>query len=234
MMSTSRGPARDRPTEVYEELRRIIIQGDLAPGTHVVESEVAERLEVSRTPVRAALQRLEQEGYVVSEGEGRSRARVAPLTREDSRELFYIIGELEGLAARWAAQLPADERLTLAAQMRDLNTGMAEEAEAPRADRDLVFELDRRFHHGYVLAGAGPRLLALHGSIKPQGDRYARFYVNFLLDEIHTSVEEHERIIQAVESGRADDAQAKVETNWRNAAQRLAKVIDWLGERGSW
>jgi len=228
-------PARNRPTEVYEELRKIIIGGDLAPGTRVVETEVADRLEVSRTPVRAALQRLEQEGYIITEGEGRSRARVAPLTREDSRELFYIIGEIEGLAARWAAQLPADERSDLAARLRESNSGMAREAEtASRADRDLVFELDRRFHDGYVAAGAGPRLLALHRSIKPQGARYARFYVNFLLDEIHTSVEEHERIIEAIESGRADDAQVAVETNWRNAAHRLAKVIDWLGERGSW
>ncbi|HKK28256.1 MAG TPA: GntR family transcriptional regulator [Gemmatimonadota bacterium] len=234
MTAEARKAAGDRPTEVYEELRDLIVRGGLAPGSRIVETDIAERLEVSRTPVRAALQRLEQEGYILSSGQGRSRARVAPLTREDSRELFYIIGQVEGLAARWAAELPSDERPELAAALRELNAGMGQEAEAPRADRDLVFDLDRRFHRAYVEAGAGPRLLALHDAIKPQGERYARVYVNFLLEEIATSVAEHEIIVSAIEEGRAAEAQASVETNWRNAAARLARVIDWLGERGSW
>ena len=224
----------DRVTEVYAQLRSLILQGGLAPGTRVVETDVAEQLAVSRTPVRAALQRLQQEGYLVTRGTGQSRAWVAPLTRADSRELFFIIGQIEGLAARWAAQLPSDERPEVAKTLRTINRELAASADAPRADRDLVFDLDRRFHRAYVAAGAGPRLLDLHDSIKPQGERYARVYVNFLLDEIHTSVEEHERIVEAIETGRADDAQAAVEVNWRNAAHRLAKVIDWLGERGSW
>jgi hypothetical protein len=67
---------------------------------------------VSRTPVRGALQRLQQEGYVVDPSGGRlARPTVAPLTSEDARELFHIVAELEGLAARGAAELaPAPRR----------------------------------------------------------------------------------------------------------------------------
>lgn len=224
----------DRSTEVYEELRDLIVRGRVAPGSRMVETDVAERLGVSRTPVRAAIQRLEQEGYILSSGDGRSRASVAPLTREDSRELFCIVGEVEGLAARWAAQSPAGARRQLTQALRRLNGDMSGAAQASRPDQNRVFDLDRRFHRAYVEVGAGPRLLALHDSIKPQAERYARVYVNALLDEIQTSIEEHAQIVEQIAAGRADEAQRAVQTNWRNAARRLATVIDALGERGSW
>lgn len=233
MRVSDKGSA-DRSTEVYEELRGLIVRGAMAPGTRVVETDVAERLGVSRTPVRAAIQQLEHEGYIITSGSGRSRSTVAPLTRQDSRELFYIIGEVEGLAARWAAQLDAPARETVVASLREVNGRLAAATEPARPDQDLIFTLDGMFHRTYVEAGAGPRLLALHDAIKPQADRYTRVYINALVDEIPTSVDEHDRIVHAVATGQADEAQAATQTNWRNAARRLAQVIDRRGERGSW
>ncbi|HJU65178.1 MAG TPA: GntR family transcriptional regulator, partial [Gemmatimonadaceae bacterium] len=104
----------DRPSRVYHQLRTLIVEARLAPGTRLVESEIAARLGVSRTPVRSALQRLQQEGYVIASPHLQNvRLTVAPLTREDSRELFHLVGELEGLAARGAAELPASDRQSL-------------------------------------------------------------------------------------------------------------------------
>ena len=82
------GPARsstmargERPLVVYEQLRDLIVHGHLAPGSRIVESDVAGRLGVSRTPVRGALQRLQQEGYIVDPSGGRlARPTVSPLT----------------------------------------------------------------------------------------------------------------------------------------------------------
>jgi DNA-binding GntR family transcriptional regulator len=54
------------------------------------------------------------------------------------------------------------------------------------------------------------------------------------MDEIHTSVKEHEAIIRGIRDGDGPAAQLAIETNWRNAAERLSKVIDSMGERGSW
>ncbi|HEX9606669.1 MAG TPA: GntR family transcriptional regulator, partial [Gemmatimonadaceae bacterium] len=58
--------ATERANKLYDSLRNLIVRGQLAPGARIVETEVAERFGVSRTPVRAAFQRLEREGYVIA------------------------------------------------------------------------------------------------------------------------------------------------------------------------
>ena len=85
-------------TRAFTELRELIVRGHLPPGSWIAEAHVAERLGLSRTPVRAALQRLHQEGYVVTHrGTGRGRVLIAPLTREDARELYAIVGTPRGI-----------------------------------------------------------------------------------------------------------------------------------------
>jgi DNA-binding GntR family transcriptional regulator len=59
-------------------------------------------------------------------------------------------------------------------------------------------------------------------------------YISMLTGDIRASVAEHDVIIDAIEQGRADEAQTAVQVNWRHAADRLAKVIELAGERGSW
>ena len=158
----------ERPLVVYERLRHLIVHGVLAPGSRIVESDVAARLGVSRTPVRGALQRLQQEGYIVDPSGGRlARPTVAPLTSDDARELFHIVAEVEGLAGRWSAVLPAGERRTLARALRAVNGDFRREADVRRPDFNRLHDLDTTFHRTYVEAGAGRRLLALHTTIKP-------------------------------------------------------------------
>jgi DNA-binding GntR family transcriptional regulator len=224
----------DRSTLAYRQLREAIVHGQLAPGTRIVETEVANRLEISRTPVRAALQRLQQDGYIVSAGAGSSRPQVAPLTGEDAWELFGIVGQIEALAARWAAEKPATEREGLAARLKETNDEFLRVAQGGRPDPKTLFDLDASFHLLYVEAGAGPRLLTLHRAIKPQAERYVRLYISAFTDEIPTSVAEHEEIVCALGAGDPDRSQRAVETNWTNAAKRLDRVIQTLGERGSW
>lgn len=225
----------DRSTQAYFKLRELIVHGRLAPGTRIVETEVADRLGVSRTPVRAALQRLQQEGYIIAPSEARqSRPSVAPLTQEDARELFAIVGEVEGLAARWAAERPSSLREGITDELQRTNDAYLALARTPGADSNELFALDTHFHRHYTEAGAGPRLLALHDAVKPQAERYIRLYIAVLTQEIATSVSEHQVIIDAIRAGEPDGAQLAVETNWRNAAVRLAKAIRTAGERGSW
>jgi len=200
-----------------------------------VETDVSQRLGVSRTPVRGALQRLQQEGYIVdSPSLQQSRPTVAPLTNEDADELFSIVAELEGLAARFAAQLPATEREALVAELTTINTQFKKAAEAKQQNHNKLWELDERFHSCYVEAAAGPRLQALFEAVKPQAERYERIYVSLLARDLKASVNEHTVIIRAIRSGTPDEAQAAVPDNWRNAAQRLGAVITNVGERGQW
>jgi DNA-binding GntR family transcriptional regulator len=236
MTKVQKGAATDdRVSATYRRLRELIVGGRLAAGARLIETELASRLGVSRTPVRAALLRLEQEGYILSPGAGlRARPAVAALTREDASELFNIIAEVEGLAARRAAALPPAQRRRLIRALRGLNGQLLKVAMAPRPDPNRISQLDAAFHAHYVHSAAGPRLLALHHGIKPQAERYVRVYVNALVDEIATSVAEHNVIIRGIESGNPDAAQRAVQTNWRNAAERLGRVISNLGEHGTW
>jgi DNA-binding GntR family transcriptional regulator len=228
-------PATNRESLVYEQIRELIVHGRLAPGTRIIETEVASRLAVSRTPVRSALQRLQQEGYIVTAGDGRqARPSVAPLTREDAWELFGVVGAIEGLAGRLAAGLEQREKARLISRLEEVNERLLGATTASNLDRNLLFTLDTDFHHAYVEAAAGPRLRVLHEAIKPQGERYVRLYTSALWDEVATSVKEHQVIIASIAAGDEEATQRAIQQNWRNAALRLNRVIDNVGERGSW
>lgn len=219
----------------YDQLRELIVHGRLAPGSRIIESDLAAWLGLSRTPTRSALHRLQQEGYVVALDRTKERRlTVAPLTQSDAMELFQIVGQLEGMAAGATAERPAVERAELVTRLRALNADLASVGRATPADSPQLFDLDNAFHRTYVEAGAGARLLALHDAIKPQAERYARLYVSYLVNEISTSVAEHEVINRCLEAGDPEAARLAVENNWRNAAQRLSRVIGTHGERGSW
>jgi DNA-binding GntR family transcriptional regulator len=221
-------------SRVYEELRALIVSGQLPPGARIAERAVVARMGLSRTPVRSALHRLQQEGLVASVGRsGDQRLIVTPLTRGDGREVFLIVGHLEGLAAREAAALPSKRRKEVAGRMREINSALAIGARGGSSPSRL-FDLDYQFHQTYVEGVVGPRLLALQAAIKPQAERYARLYVNVLLDQLPTSVKEHSVIAGAIARGDPDAAQRAVERNWHNAAARLAQVIAEHGERGIW
>ncbi|MEO7039438.1 MAG: GntR family transcriptional regulator [Gemmatimonadaceae bacterium] len=224
----------DNVSRAYHDLRSVIVWGQLPPGSRISERVIAERLGLSRTPVRSALHRLEQEGFIASSGRGRERRLiVAPLTQDDGEELFQIVGHLEGVAARAAAMLAPARRKEIAGRMRELNRELASQSRTKGAAARF-FELDLHFHEAFVETVAGPRLLTLHRAIKPQCERYTRLYVSVLLDELPTSVKEHEVITSSIARGDPEAAQAAVETNWNNAALRLTRIIAQLGERGSW
>lgn len=231
----SEAPHGSRPDQVYARLRDLIVQGSLAPGSRIVETEIADRLGVSRTPVREALQRLQQEGFVMgAPGAQQSRLTVAPLTRDDVHELLDIVGALEGLGGRRAATLAAAERAALARDLRDLNREFERAGRGAVMDHGKLYDVDERLHRRIVQAGAGPRLIALHDAVKPQAERYIRMYISMLTGDLTSSVDEHEAIIEAIDEGRAVDAQHAIELNWHHAAERLAKVIEVAGERGNW
>lgn len=239
-MPARRKPADDhahgtRPEQVYQRLRDLIVQGQLAPGGRLVETEIGTRLGFSRTPVREALQRLQQEGFVVSApGAQQARLTVSPLTRADAHELLNIVGELEGLAARWVAMLPAQDRTAVGAQLEALNKEFQRTGHHTPIDHSRLYEADERLHRTIVVASAGPRLIAMHDGVKPQAERYIRMYISLLAGDTNASVEEHAAIIGAIRDGEAERAQAAVQTNWRHAAERIAAVIGIAGERGSW
>lgn len=221
--------------DAYLRLRALIVSGRLAPGSRLVEVAVAEALGVSRTPVRSAIQRLQQEGYVVTEATGaRSVPHVAPLRREDGRELFELLGKMESLAARRAAQAEPSAREVIADRLAAINDALL--ACSPDAlDDDGVSRLHRlhgEFHRELVRSAAGPRLRASHDAMNAQAERYERVYSS-LVAETPESVEEHEAIIAAIRRGDAAAAEQATEHNWIRSADRLMRVIGRALELGT-
>lgn len=185
--------------------------------------------------MRSALHRLLQEGYVIATGAGRrSRLVVAPLTKDDASELLHLLAEIEGLAAAYAAGLGDERRRRLTAELQQLNASLSAAARSQSRDADRYYELDHAFHGRYVEAAERPRILAMHRAVHPQAERYIRIYTTVLSDQIVTSISEHAAIIEGIARGHSAAAQRAARANFRNAAERLSKVIDAVGERGSW
>jgi DNA-binding GntR family transcriptional regulator len=217
----------------FQQLRELIVHGKLSPGTWIVEGDLAKRLHVSRTPIRAALNKLQQEGYVREHRmANKSRMIVAPLTKEDAAELYSVIGRLEGLAGRSTAALPKAERMKIVQQLKALNHQLAD-IKSDHSRQGSIFDIDRDFHR-LVVSCSGPRLSAWHRAIEPQAERYWRLYASSIINDLQLSIAEHNDIIRALADGDPDRVERSLQINWDNGCKRLARVIDVFGERGSW
>lgn len=139
---------------VCDELRRLVITGELAPGTRLVENRLATRLGVSRNPVREALQTLASEGFV--ELLPRRGAVVAQVSPEQAGDLFDIRMALEPLAARLAARNASPEHLARLRQV--LETARAA---TDRGELDLLAACNTEFHQLVVAAGGNDYLSLL-------------------------------------------------------------------------
>jgi DNA-binding GntR family transcriptional regulator len=224
----------DLVTETCERLRDLIIAGRLAPGAPIIERQAADRLGVSRSTIRSALQRLEQQGYVLSTALRKySRVVVAPLTIDDMEDLYNVVGAIDGLGASRAACLGSQAREILVSELRVLNRDLLDSSRVQR-NFNRAYEIDSEFHRLYVTATAPPRLLAQYSMLSPQTERYGRLYASALIDEIGRSVDEHEAIIQAVAAGDSEAARRAAEANWRHAVERFRQEISRVGERGTW
>jgi DNA-binding GntR family transcriptional regulator len=218
-----------------QQIRDMIVHGKLSPGTWIVEADIAEHLGMSRTPVRGAIQGLQSEGYIVEhKGISKSRMVVAPLTSEDSEELYSVIGCVEGLAGRRIAAMAKSERLNLCSNLRAANDQLRSIKKTGINRAGEIFDIDSGFHNQVIAVGAGPRLRALHQSVEPQTERYWRLYSSSILDNLDFSIEEHDKIIRAINEGDPDAVEQALRLNWTNGFVRLAKLIHQFGERGSW
>ncbi len=216
-------------TFAYDRLLQLVVRGELAPGAKVTEPMVADRLGISRTPVREAMQRLALEGLLVPAGGGeRPRLAVAPLDPEEARDLYETTGLLEGAGARAAATWSATRRATLAAALRADDTAFRTAARAPNPDPAALFARHHAFHQRIARETASPVAQALLRSLEPRLVRY-EWYHGPLLQlagvPFEPTYDEHTAIIAAVRRGTARDIEHAIRTNWTNAAARLTHAI---------
>lgn len=220
---------------IYDQVRSLIVRGRLLPGTRVTEADVAKELQVSRTPAREALRRLQQERLLVPTGArdgAKVRLAVAPMTGDEARELYTAAGALEGVIVRNVADREAGERRALAAESAKAQAAFRREATKRTPDWDQLFERHHAFHELLRARLAGPRLRLLLDGLRPHLDRYEYFYGPLHGSGFDATFEEHDAIVAAIGSGRADVAERAVRANWFNGAERLATIVERAGEAG--
>lgn len=194
----SRTPRETSP-DAYAMILDAIDRGRYTPGARLVETELAERFGVSRTPIREALGRLETQGVVAHDG--RRGMVVASLDHDQLGELYEVRAEVEGLSARLAARHAAPEEQALLRRLVEESRGMVDD---PSALRDN----NRRFHRQLHLASHNRFLNSMLDGMRRT---MALLTVASLADPNRgrETVEEHDAIVSAVErraEAEADDA----------------------------
>lgn len=202
-------PLRDR---IHDRLRTAIISGELAPGTPVIEAELAGRLGASRTPVREALRRLEAEGLLEPRG---MRGSVVRALRSDEVECVFEIREaLESLAARRAAR---------AVREPDLRK-MEDAVERMRGAVDDANEMERHdtAFHDLILASAnGERLKKMLTDLREELIAY-RFLSLSDPERRRATIAEHQTVLDAL---RAHDEEAAAARTAEHIANARAAVL---------
>jgi DNA-binding GntR family transcriptional regulator len=200
-------------------LRELILDGDLRPGTRLGEVELADRLGVSRTPVREALSRLAAEGLVqVVPNRG---ARVATWTVAELEGVFELRASLEpqltGFAVARARQHDVDALDELAARMLEVGTP------GPRQDLDALVPLNRAFHDRLVALADHPALAAaLAAAIHPP--IVLRNFHTYDEASLRRSLAHHAEIVAAVRAGDAEWAKAVMTAHICNARAVMVRA----------
>jgi len=185
------GSLRD---STYAELRSRIVNLTYQPGERLIERDLAAELEVSRIPLREAMQLLQNDGLVVLVP--RQGAIVAPFTADDVRDLFDVRESLEVLAVRLAAERASKDGLARLREQMDL----ARAAIARRDDPEIA-AANSAFHRVLVEVAANPLLSVMMG---PLAARVQWLFHLTKQRDLVVQCEEHQEIYEAVEAGDAD------------------------------
>lgn len=208
----------------YRELKRRILDNEMAPGAQFLEQELAEQLEMSRTPVREALIRLENEGMV--EVRPRHGIRVLPLSVSDMREIYQILTDLESTAARLVAERGASDE-----ELAELGDAVAQMDDALKRD-DLAgwAEADERFHKRLVEYSGNSRLIHIVNMVWDQAHR-ARMLTLQMRPKPTKSNRDHTAVVDAIRRRDADAAYSIHREHRMHSGDMLVGLLEHYGLR---
>ena len=200
--------------QVFEVLELNILSGQYERGELLTEIKLSEQLGVSRTPIREALRRLEQEHIIESTSKG---VKVIGISREDIADICAIRLRLEGLAARWAAERADESGIAQLKEIVEL-----QEFYTQKEDPDSIKNADSRFHQTiYALCGSTcmrDTLEPLHRKLL----KYRRVSVS-RQSRAQKSLEEHRAIYQAIADHDGENAERLTVLHVENARDSILK-----------
>lgn len=209
---------RSRADEVYEQLKRDVAEFNLVPGDRFTENEIGERLGVSRTPVRQALFRLQQEGYV--EVLFRSGWRVLPFDFDQFEQLYDLRMVLETTAAhRLCTDGQRVDRELLDQLVAIWLVPVAERS----SDTVQVAQWDEEFHCALVSAAGNAEMARVHRDVTDR-IRIIRRLDFTKQARIDTTYEEHAKILRAIQRKRGDQAAMLLRAHIETSQAEVRKI----------
>lgn len=205
--------------QIFEQLERDILSGKYARGELLTELRLSEELGVSRTPIREAIRRLEQEHILEEAGRG---VTVVGISRQDMLDMYEIRIRIEGLAAEWAAARISDEELSQIRETLELQRYYTEKG---GSHSDQIKNLDSQFHE-LVYRACGSR--ALTDTLIGLHKKMTKFRMASVSKQSRAlqSVEEHEAILAALSARDAEAAGEAMTAHVVNARDRMRDMGD--------
>ncbi len=204
---------------VYQRLKESILRGKLPPGVKLPEMRIAQQLGVSRTPLREAINRLEQDGFIeIIPRRGSFVRQVSPGEILEDLEIREV---LEGLAIREAAHRATPQMIeAMKACFRNFSPSRVEKSLRDYAQQNV------RFHHCIIEASQNPKLITLIRNLYDQMD-LVRLYTMVLPGRAQKSLAEHRQMIRLIEKRQGDSAEKVLRAHirdLRNAVLQLNKI----------
>lgn len=207
-------PLRD---VVFNTIRQAILNGELEPGERLMEKQLADRMGVSRTPIREAIRKLELEGLVVMVA--RKGAEVARITEKDLKEVLEVRCALEELAVKIACERMSEKNLArLIKTMEEFKNAVNKKSV------EKIIEKDVEFHDIIFEATENEKLIQILNNLREQFYRYRVEHIRKSKD--HTDLlKEHEDIVKAITEREPMKAMESIRTHIINQETTVIKFI---------
>ena len=211
-------PRANRTREAYLRVKQEIMQNDLPPGFQCMETELAERLGISRTPVHEALVKLEEDGLI--ELRARRGMRVLPISVEEMRDIYDLLQMLEPECAAALAEQGLSQP-----QLTELAVAVsAMEVAIEAGELDDWAAADDRFHRLHLDYVRNRRLAKIIGQLLDQAHRVRIFTLKFRRVP-RKSTADHAKMVRLLKQGNAERVRKLYRQHRENAAVELFEIL---------
>ncbi len=208
---------RELNQQAYDEIRRRILDGELCPSSPISEYQLAAEMKISRTPVREAIKRLEEEGLVWSiPNKG---TFVSKVSAQDIMEIYQVREGLEGLAARLAAAQMSESDIQLLEQEITLEDELKSTGQV-----DEIFNCDIRIHKLIITSTQNIRLGTILATLDDQMHR-VRIIFSQSPDWLDSTLQDHAEIVEKIKAHDCEGAESAMIQHLRSACDQSVKVV---------
>lgn len=204
---------------VYEELRMLIMTGQIKPGTRMMEIELADSMGVSRTPVREAIRQLEKDNLVTIEP--RRGAYVSDISAVDMQDMLIVREPLEGLATYLASQNMTEEQVKVIEQVNN-----DYEAALRDNDQEKLIQADTHFHNLITQGSGNEYLINILLELQEQVLRFRYIYFKSS-KRAEDIVNEHRMILEALKAGDAEKSSLYCKNHIKNLRETISQEKDF-------